>query len=361
MNLPTARELPRPWIPLCLGLVAIAAYAAFLYRHALNIPFANDIVDVLQVLLSLMSATDSDAVLEALFAQHNDHRTAATRGLYWLLWQGNGEVDFRLLTFVANSALLGLLGLYAVALRREAGLAWLLCLAALLLFQLRAYGITLWPMAAFAYFYVYLYGFASLLLLRRSGLLSFALALIFAVLATFTLASGQTLWLVGLVLLCQQCWLGRWRHPLYVLTWLLAMLLTLWAWRLGLETPNTMGNVLTHMLATPGHHLLYFFTLLGSALSESHLGAAALAGFGMFLLLCLSTYRQRHSRDLALETLGWYIVLSTAAMVLGRASFSEVDYALGSRYSFPSVLMLANSALIMAVRLGPALAQGAQP
>lgn len=338
------------WLPMLLSTAAIAWYFLFLYRHSLNIPLSDDIIDALQFLITTSEAQSWRSAADALFEQHNDHRTASTRALYWLVWQVADSLDFRALTFLANGALCVILYLWYLAVRPQPRMAWIVAVAALLLFQLRAYGITLWPMAAFAYFYVFMYGFASLLCLVAGGWWRLALAIVFAILATFTLASGQTVWFVGLGLLAQQCFLLRSRPVTAFWLWLVAMLATMWCWRLGLETPNTMLSVLGHMLETPLHHVLYFFTLLGSALSESSVPVAASAGATMFGLLAFSTLRHRQSNNLALESFGWFIAMSAAAMVLGRGFFSELEYALGSRYSFPAVLMLTNNVIILVTR-----------
>ena len=335
---------------LLVGLAA-AAYGAFLYRYALNIPLGDDIVDVLQVLSDIEEAQGIGDVFPRLFEQLNDHRTLSSRLIYLAIYQFYGEINFRGLVFLANLALPLLLWLLYLPLRRSGASVLVIVPAALLLFQLRAYGITLWSMAAFAYFYVYLYGFACLYCLHKVNGKRFSLAILFATLSTFSLASGQLIWLAGLASLLHQCLVLRKASPWYLPVWLLTTAVVLVAWRIGLETPNTAGAVLEHFFSTPLKHISYYLVLLGNVVSEQQLVAAGLTGALLLLLLVLSSVRHFRQEDLRLELCAWFIALSVMAMVLGRAYFTPLEYALSSRYSFPSILLLATVWVMLANRL----------
>ena len=158
------------------------------------------------------------------------------------------------------------------------------------------------------------------------------------------------IWVVGTVSLLQQCLLLR-KAPLWYLPlWLLCAVAVLLVWRVGLETPNDIGFLLGNFFDSPGAYLDYFLVLLGCAVSEQHVIAAALAGALLLSLLIGSSCRHYRQPDLRLELCAWFIVLSVAAMVLGRAPYSELEYALSSRYSFPSVLLLATTWVMVASR-----------
>lgn len=338
------------WVPVFGIAVALFVYGLFLFRHSMNVPFADDILDVLQFITALLRSDDLGGSSDLWLAQHNDHRTSASRLLYYLAYLVEGEVNFFTLTLLANAALPLMLMMFFFTVRDQSYRWWLLLPVALLLFQLRAYGITLWSMAAFAYFYVYFYGFAALILLHKVSSLKFLLAIICASLATFTLASGQVVWIVGLVSLLHQCFVLKRVNLVYPVLWALVTVLMLVAWRAGLDTPNSMINVLSYFYATPGHHITYFFGLLGSVISEQSVGLAAGCGALMLLVLAYSTFRNAKRDSVVLELLGWYIVLSTVAMTLGRAPYSTIEYALSSRYSFPSIVMLATTGLLVLLR-----------
>ena len=360
-----ATQSPRwlsSWLPALLIALVALHYFSFLNQHAINVPLGDDIYDVLQVVSGLQKAPDLASAWETIYTQHNDHRTLSSRLVYYGSYLLTGEINFRTLTFLANLALPLLLFLLLRMSYSHPLPILVLLPAALVLLQLRAYGITLWSMAAFAYHFVFLYGFAAIYCLHRVTPLRFVIALCLATLATFSLASGQAIWLIGLIALLHQ-WLFRdsnWRYPL---GWVIAAILILKAWRVGLETPNTLYAMLEFFFHSPGHHILYTLSLLGSAVSENNVGIAALAGAAMLVALLTGSLRSLRSDDIRLTLCAWFVVLSVVAMVLGRAPYSTVDYALSSRYSFPSILLLATCWMMLAVNyhwrswliLGPAV------
>ena len=205
-------------------------------------------------------------------------------------------------------------------------------------------------MASFAYFYVFVYGFFCLLLLHDTGRGRFFAAVLMATLASFTLASGQMIWLIGLASLAHQALARRSLPRSYLLGWLLCAITVLLLWRVGFEGRFGTATLLANFFREPGHYVLYTLTLLGSAVSESSVAGAATTGGLMLVILCAITLHRWRERDLRLELCCWFIVLSVMAVVMGRG-FATVDYGLTSRYSFPSVLMLTCTWILLALRL----------
>lgn len=337
------------WLPLAMLLLCISLYFGYLSKHAINAPLADDIFDVLSPVVESVTAESPGAAFRSLYSQHNDHRTFATRLVYMGALKITGEINFRTLTFLAHMALpLLLLALYQMSAGAEKRLL-LLIPATLLLLNLRAYGLTFWVMAAFAYFYSFLYGFYCLYFLHRISPARFVLAVLLAGLASFTLASGHITWLIGLASLAHQCLLRRNAHWGYVVAWILATVSVLAAWQLGFDSRNSVAAMLTALLADPGHHLLYLLTLLGSATTESSVALSAATGATLIVTLVALSVRDYHTGDIRLHLCCWLVVFAAAAIVMGRG-FTNVDYALSARYAFPSVLMLASTWVLVAVR-----------
>ncbi len=329
-------------------LIVAGFYFSYLYQHAVNVPVADDIYDVLQPLVQASSAENAKNSLQILYQQHTDHRTIASRLVYGALYLATGEVNFRTLNIIANLALLLLLvALYRMSAGTPRRLLVLLP-AALLLLQLRAYDIIFWAMASFAYFYVFVYGFFCVLLLHNTSRRRFFAAVVMATLASFTLASGQMIWLIGLVSLAQQSLLRNSLPQRYLLWWLLCAVTILLLWRV--DDRIGAATLLANVFHDPGHHVLYTLTLLGSAVTESSVAAAASVGGLMLIILCSCTLHRWREPDLRLELCCWFIVLSAMAVVLGRG-FATVDSGLISRYSFLSVLMLTSTWILLALRL----------
>ncbi len=338
-------------LPAALTLAVIGYYFMFLGQHAINVPFADDIFDVLQVISALVSPDADDSALQTLYAQHNDHRTMTSRLVYLGSYLLAGETDFRVLTLLANLALPLILLFFFLVSRGHPARHLVILPAALIIFQLRGYGILLWSMAAFAYFYVLMYGFYSLYFLHNVAPWKFALAALLACLATFTLASGQLTWLVGLASLAHQVLWRKSASFWYLLCWCAVAAICWQLWRFGLATPNTPLAMLERVIAEPGYYLLYALTLLGNTVSEQSVALAALAGIAMLVtFLALATRAPGHG-DLRLELCCCYVILTVFAMTMGRAPYSTIEYALSSRYSAPSTILLAALWVLCAVRL----------
>ena len=179
-----------------LAALVLLAFAVFIHGRALNMPYHDDILDVLKFVLAMRDAGSLGDQLGALFLQYNDHRTGASRLVYYLLYLLQGEVNFRSISFAANAAipLLGLM--YIASLKDDARSSWaaFALLAALIMCQPRAYGLMLWAMSSFAFYYVCVYALLSMFLLHRSGAGFLFLAILAAWACSFTLASGQVIW-----------------------------------------------------------------------------------------------------------------------------------------------------------------------
>jgi hypothetical protein len=347
----TSTQRLMQWVAASGILVTIAWYGFFLYRHVLNVPYQDDIFDVLQVLTRLLQSTDMQQAFGILFDNYNEHRTLASRLVYYLVYLVTGEINFRTLVFLCNLSLLAQLFILYLAMGKRHRSLWLVLPAALILLQPRAYGLYSIAMGAFAYIFVYLYGFASLLCLRDVTMSRFAAAIAFAILGTFTLASGQLIWLVGLASLLHQALMQRRCSLAYALCWLACAMVVLVIWRVGYETTNTLTNVVGAMLDSPLHHLTFLFTLMGAAVTNTSVLFAFATGCLLFAAVIYWSVRIRSSEDISLELFAWYVVLTMVAVTIGRALVVTPDYALESRLSFPSELLLATVVLLCVSRI----------
>ena len=329
--------------------IATAAYGWLIWTHALNIPYKDDILDVLRFLQVARDSNTGAQWFSALMAQHNDHRTAASRLAYLSFAQLQGEIDFRTLTLAINLVSLGFLGFFASQLRRELPRRALLCVPlALVLMQPAAWALLSYTMAIFAMYGVYLYAFASFWLLQKLTPTRLAFAVAFAALSTFSLASGQLVWLVGAVAIGCTVRLSTPLRLAYLLPWLLAGTLALVLFQWGQQSPNTPSHVVSLAFATPLKHSLYFLGLLGSTLSLGNLAVATALGTAIGLLLVYLTL-QGGTRTAVVYS-AWFCVLSCAAMTLGRAPYSLAEAAIGSRFSVPSQLLVCATWVMLANR-----------
>ncbi len=345
------------WVPAFGILGAMLFYALFLYRHALNIPFNDDIFDVLQVLNGIVQSNDLKDTLTVLSAQFIEHRTFSSRLVYYLVLLITGEVNFRTLVFLANLAIPLLLVLFYLAIRHHSRVLLVLFPAALILFSLRAYELMFWPMAGFSNMYVYLYAFASLSCLRDVGLIRFLAALLFAALGAFTLASGQLIWLFGFASLLHQALIVRRISLSYAICWAFCAVFVLLVWHMNFEPTGSIDSMFKSLRAVPLYKTQYFFALLGSAFSDRNLLLAMGAGVVMLCLVVFFSIRSFADKDVTLMLFAWYIILCAFLVTLGRSGdgvavgfirVTVLEAALKSRYSFSSLLLAATIIVLVA-------------
>ncbi|NQX87546.1 MAG: hypothetical protein HRT77_02675 [Halioglobus sp.] len=352
------------WLPLLLFAAVVLHYFWFVSRYAINVPYHDDIHDILLVVHNMDAAGSLGEAIGELNSQYNEHRTGASRMQAYLAYQLQGEVNFHTLAILGNIALALILFLFYLSVREER-LCWIyLLVAALLLLHLRAWRIVLWGQVAFAYYYTIFYAFAAVFALHRVSPGRFGLAVAFCSLASFTLASGQIAWAVGLASLLHQALITRTRPLLYPALWLLAAVTVLLIWRIGYvpaEAAYSEGQVSevlnwnpAYLVGAPLLELLpryvsFVVLVLGGALFDSNSWIAY--GFGAVQLLVLSVFTWRFYRDddVRLMLCCWFPVATILAVAVGRAAVADPEaiLTLNNRYSFFSVVLMSSLAMLV--------------
>lgn len=356
------------WLPLLAVVLLVIHHFSLVNSYSINLPYQDDIFDFLHFINQVESAGSGEEVFDAFFAQHNDHRTAATRLQVYALYAVQGEVNFQAQALLSNIGLVLILFLFYLAVRKEE-YCWLyLLVAALFLFSLRAYRVVAWAQPAFAYFYVYFYTFACLFALHRVTPLRFVLALLFAVLASFTLALGQVAWVLGVASLLHQAFVVRSRSWLYPAAWLLIATGLIISWyfsytavSFGLDAEDleraqrfSEGILID---PTPSEWLARFtafsLVMLGSAVTESNAILAGAVGLVMVSILVYMTLRYIKEEDSRLVLCSWFCVAAIPALAMARAAVGTPSYflATNNRYSFFSMMLICLLCLLLQYRL----------
>jgi len=356
---PGGSALLTRWLPLALLALVVGHYFFFIERHAPNIPYQDDVLDFLQVMAFTETSPGPADTAAILATQHNDHRTMASRLVVYTLFKLQGEVNFRTLVLVANLALPLMLFLFYLRVRTAAyRWVWLLP-AALVLLHFRAFTLMLWSQAAFGNYWVFLYAFACLFAVHRVTWPRLALAALFCTLASFTLASGLVVWVLGLASLVLQSLFGERRPWIFAAVWLLAGASALLLWTTGFASvpdedvialfpDNAMNAPLAEQLY---RYAAFFLAIVGSAVSTESVVAAQAAGMLMLLALAVCSLLALRDGDLRLELCCWFAVASAAAMSAGRALWLEPSYVMDARYTFVSVVLLAGLLVLVQARL----------
>ncbi len=355
------------WLSFVAFFAVIAHHVWFVYSHAINIPYQDDIYDFLRIVNLIESADSSAVAIREWFSQYLDHRTNVSRSLVYGTYLIEGEVNFRTLTILANLALPLILLLFYLSVMDEAYSWGFLLVSALLLLNLRAHTIVFHSQAAFAYYYVFLYAFACLFTMHNVTLLKFALAAVLCSLATFTFAAGQIVWLLGLASLLHQSLVIRRRSVLYPVIWFLLAVAMLMLWRLSfvaLSTEIPSDDLARELVLLAFPNLLidpsplqmltryasFFLVILGSLFTDSSTLGAGVVGFILLGVLSFVTIKFYKHDDIRLVLCCWFVIATAAAVTMGRAMVVAPDYILKERYSFLSAILLSTLALQVQVR-----------
>jgi hypothetical protein len=348
------------FLSLLASVTVIAVYCFNVFPLSLDIPYRDDFQDILLFVIDFRMADGFFDALSTILHQHADHLTLSSRIVYYLVFLAEGEVNFRTMTYVAHVGLLLLTWIYyqQVVDKSQLNPLIFLCLS-LLLFNPRDYGIAIWPMAAFGFFFVYCYALASLHFLNRPNIYTFLAAAICAFLATFTMAIGQLIWGLGLIYLMSQRNYLQTKLKVYVIIWIIFTAFTLTTFHF-LYTPTFSGSqMLIAAIDSPLFGIQAFLALLGSAVGfENVLFSQALGSLSL-ILAALFIRQGLRSDLLPLHYFLIFCIAAIAIIVLARVYVylvlqSEVGaLAFEPRYSFASTTMWVTIFILFVNNLKP--------
>ena len=327
-------------------------YLLLVFKLAVNIPFGDDY----DVILSYMNESGKDR-LELLFAQHNEHRPVFTKIVSEITYQLWGQVDFRILVFIGNASLVALLyGLYLLFNKTGVPILYFLPVP-YILFSIRLWGNATWAMASIGNYYVLLFSLLCFCFFTPKGILSLALSMTFAILASLTSGSGLLVFPVLILWAIKRVWKSRARESTQVsasgngtkdTTRLIATL----------AVSFLVGYLYFESYNKPGHHpsivdawldpiasIAYFFGFLGSCIPYTL--PAVLLGMTSFSSFCYLTYHKHYEKDPVLYSFAFLLIVMAAAAAMSRSGFG-LQQALSSRYAIVSVLLLISIYLLFA-------------
>lgn len=323
----------RPYAaPVALTLLALAPVAFVAMRVAAasrNIVYWDELDTALSLVLQLDSGLGWRDFVGRLFEVANEHRMVTSRLMFAASYWLTGTVDFALISWIGNAALLLLCVLFVWAVKTPARRLKAGVILAMLLFQLEHYENFLWSGSSIDHFQVVLLAGAAVIALAtntRTGLLGGALC---ASLATFTLTHGLLVWPVGAAML----WRTRRLRALGV--WASFGACAAVGFFAGFHL-NAAERFVEPSLAGFGLIVRYWLATLGSVPA---LGFAALAPWLGGALLCALGcvgFLGAGRREIVAFPLACFAVLALALISVGRAA--EAGGVVHSRYYVLSAL-----------------------
>ena len=310
-------------LALLAALVPVVWTLQFAAAGARNVPYFDEIDTAIELLLRLEAGVGPTELLRQLVAVNTEHRMVTSRLLFVVSYALTGSVNFNWVGAIGIGFIVIAAGLLVASVSGAAARLRLGVVLGFLLFHLGHYENYLWSGASIDHFQVLALAagaIAGLQTGRRWGVL---LGILAAVLATFTLAQGATLWPVGLLFLLRD---GRRRTAL---GWTLAGAATMAVFLAGFHF-NPGHRVGGASLASAGTVASYWLQLLGAPLSFGHGPAARLLGALLLGVVLVRSWRGPWSETRTSLPVLWFIAGSTLLIAIGRAEMS--GSAVASRY-----------------------------
>jgi hypothetical protein len=272
-----------------------------------------------------------------LFAQHNEHRAFFPTLLMLVTEKFTGfntVVEMFLGWFLLTLAAVLLLYVYWVKSHNNPKVLLFFLPASFLLFSFGQYESILWGIASLA-IYLLIFAVVATFALLEVGLRStrsFTVALVAAVVASFSQVNGLFVWPVGLlqILICGRG--NRRRALIWVITWLIVTGAYFYGW----ASQQAIGEPSwSYAFEHPFEGMVYLFSLIGAPFSFDLKTAAA---FGLAVFLISAVVLRQAWRTKMLKAGGVFLslilftALSVLASTIGRSGFG-VGQALSSRYT----------------------------
>jgi hypothetical protein len=342
MREPRTQQTPNSLTPLAVlaFAVPVVAYFWFVGHYSVNVPVADQWSDI-NVIAHSYSGTLS---LGVLWTQHNDNRILFPNLIVLLLAY---TTHFNLIVeqFISALMLCAATGLFIMThKRRSPTTPWIYyCPVALLLLSFVQYESSLWGFVLG--WYLVLLSLAVVLFMLDSPALTWPIltvAIVAAVIGSYSATQGLLIWPTGLVLLYL-----RNRHRALVLTWIVAGVLAgavyLWGFSTKIASLNLPWN---YAVDHPVSSLKFFFYVIGDVVgirTPSNDGVLAL-GVLIFLLAMTVVSEQRFRRARAGGgpvgvALICYGLLFAAITTQGRVALGMWT-ATGSRFTTFELLIL---------------------
>lgn len=241
----------------------LAVFSIFLGYFAVDMPQGDDFELVLHFLTNYVSVgNDYTQKVSLLTAQFVEHRLFYTRIVVLLQYLLTGQVSFYLIILVGNLSLLGILVVCWQQLKAAGYSLLYLFPISLILFQpCYSYDGVLWPAATLAYSSVSFFAILTVHWLSTGRKSHFWLALLCAVLCTYTFGNGVLILSTGFVLLIVQ------KRRRQALLWLVITVSIAIFYFHNYTQIQSRNNPLENISSHSFYVFINFLVFLGSALN----------------------------------------------------------------------------------------------
>ncbi|KMP11337.1 hypothetical protein UZ36_04905 [Candidatus Nitromaritima sp. SCGC AAA799-C22] len=302
------------------------------YSYTTNLPFSDDYASLHEIIQIIQSDTLQEK-LSLLFAQHNEHRLVFSRIIFLLVYSVCGEIDFKILVLIGNSALLGLLFFAYKTLPEKREKITLVFPAALLLFQLKQNWIhMMWGLDSLSNLYVLCFSGLTFYFLGKGSIKYFWGAWFFALCSVLTQGSGVGTLITGwILLLIQKRFKLAW-------VWGMGILLVLVFYFHSFNFSSKSSFMISSLsdLAQIGN---FFISFLGAMASFENRTAIFTLGILIVCYFIFLVRRKYYAINPAVFGFMVYVIIVAAMVALNRSGFGE-NAVFADRYKIVSLTMV---------------------
>jgi hypothetical protein len=308
---------------LLLALAPVAFTAASVLGAARNIVYWDEFDTALNLLIQLDEGMGLSDFLGRLFAVSNEHRMVTSRLMFAASYWLTGTIDFAVIGTIGNASLVALCCVLVWAAGTTERRVRLALLLGMLLFQLEHYENFLWSGSSIDHFQVVLLAAVAIVALGAEKGGSFAVGVLAATLATFTLAHGILAWPVGAAMLAQ----ARRHRELAIWGVIGALAIAVFFAGFHVNQSQRFAEVSLAGIALVVH---YWLALLGAVPALGHQALAPWLGALLLVAIAGSAALGASRRERVAFPLAVYAIAALALIAVGRAA--ETNGTVYSRY-----------------------------
>ncbi len=319
----------KTFILFALAFLPVYLFYSLIAKFAVNAPYWDDYDSILNFTNNFLGAGFQDKV-NLIFSQHNEHRISFSRVITLASYYLAGKINFRLLIFIGNISLIGLLAVLWKASTFTKNKFLYFIPAIFIIFNVQYWGDIYFATPAVSNLCVLFFAFASLYFLSKESWKYFIFSLVLAVIAVFTNADGLLVFLAGLPVVIYQ------RKPKRILLWVCVGIVCILFYFYGYVKPPGHPGIISSVLSHPVQAIAYLFRFMGLCCLWPLAAGIILCGYFIYLVR-IGFYR----KNMALVSFYLFLMLTAFAVALSRSGFDSLP----SRYKVISTLILSISYL----------------
>ena len=313
--------------------IPILTYFLFVNHYALNLPYHDDYLAILDF-LNHFAVADAKKRAVLLISQHNEHRLLSARAIYAAFFLVTGHINFRVLIFIANIQLVGifLILLHFIIKISKENWFWPGLILSLSLFDISGYDNMLWAMAGMSNIGIVFLFLASLYFYSLSNNKYVAVA--FAIQAIATFSNGNGIIASFFLMLFALCSGNKTKIISGIMCFAIFVPLYFFHYNRsqGGHTINSIGKIILGIYSFTGGHFTFSRQKYGFYMFR-------LASFAMIVVMAVSFPYKKNLREYA----KYLPLLATSGFIYGTfATVSLYRYSISytaSRYIiYPAIL-----------------------